>query len=92
MKLKILAVYLIIISLVGIIMTVKDKSAAGKGKWRVPEKTLMLTGLLGAALPMFITMKLIRHKTKHLKFMLGLPLEIVLHMGIIVLYFYLKLR
>lgn len=92
MKFKIFVVYLIIISLAGIIMTVKDKSAAGKGKWRIPEKTLMLTGLFGAALPMLITMKLIRHKTKHLKFMLGLPLEIVLHIGLTVLYFYFKLR
>lgn len=82
MKLKIIIAYLIIISLIGIIMTITDKASARKGGQRVPERTLMLTGLLGAALPMFITMKLIRHKTKHLKFMLGLPLEAVLHIVI----------
>lgn len=75
--------YFIIISLVGIILTVKDKKAAIAGKWRVPEKTLMTVGLLGAAVPIYITMKMIHHKTKHSKFMLGLPLEAVLHIALI---------
>lgn len=79
---KYVIAYLIIISAIGIFMTVKDKIAAKSGKWRVPENTLMLIGLLGAALPMFITMLIIRHKTKHLKFMLGLPIETVLHIAI----------
>lgn len=79
---KYVIAYFIIISAIGIFMTVKDKIAAQNGKWRVPESTLMLIGLLGAALPMFITMRIIRHKTKHLKFMLGLPVEIVLHIAI----------
>lgn len=79
---KYLIAYLIIISVVGIFMTVKDKISARKHGQRISEKALMLTGLLGAALPMFITMQIIRHKTKHLKFMLGLPLEIILHIAI----------
>jgi uncharacterized membrane protein YsdA (DUF1294 family) len=41
-------------------------------------------GLVGGALPMYITMKLIRHKTKHKKFMLGLPAEIILHVALCV--------
>ena len=40
-------------------------------------------GLLGAAGPMYLTMKKIRHKTKHKKFMLGLPAEVILHILII---------
>ena len=64
-----------VISLVGIILTVYDKRIAGSGKRRIPEATLMG--------PMYLTMKKIRHKTKHKKFMLGLPAEVLLHILII---------
>lgn len=78
--------YLIIISLIGIFLTVKDKKAAIAGKRRVPENTLMIVGILGAAIPMFITMNIIHHKTKHVKFMIGLPAEAVLHILIVLAY------
>ena len=76
-------IYFIIIYAVGIILTLKDKNAAVRGKWRVQEKTLLIVGLLGAALPVYITMKLVHHKTKHPKFMLGLPAEALLHVILI---------
>ncbi len=87
---KLVLIYLALIGVVAIFITVADKSAAKRGKWRVPEATLMLIGLFGGALPMFVTMKTIRHKTKHMKFMIGLPLEIALHAAIICLIVYLK--
>ncbi len=76
---KLIIVYLIVIAFVAVIVTAFDKLAAKKGAWRIPEATLMLIGLFGGALPMYVTMKTIRHKTKHKKFMIGLPFEIVLH-------------
>lgn len=79
---KLLLIYFFLIGAVAVIITVADKSAAKRGKWRVPEVTLMLIGLFGGALPMFVTMRTIRHKTKHMKFMIGLPLEIALHAAI----------
>lgn len=85
--LKFFLLYYSVISLISVVLTVADKSAARKGAWRISELTLMLTGLIGGALPMYITMKVIRHKTKHLKFMLGLPLEILLHVAIAVFLF-----
>ena len=77
-------IYYFIISIIGIILTIADKKKAQKGKWRIPEATLMICGLLGAALPMYLTMKKIRHKTKHNKFMIGLPAEMVIHVVIII--------
>ena len=72
--------YLAAISLVSVTVTVYDKIAAKKRpRHRTPEKTLMLLGLFGGATAMYITMLLIRHKTQHKKFMVGLPLFIVLH-------------
>lgn len=75
---------------VAVIITVADKSAAKRNKWRVPEATLMLIGLFGGALPMYVTMKTIRHKTKHKKFMIGLPLEIALHAAVFCLILFAK--
>ena len=76
---KLLIIYLAVISLVAIVMTIADKAKAKRDAWRIPEATLMLVSLFGGALPMYVTMKTIRHKTKHKKFMIGLPLEIALH-------------
>ena len=87
--LKAFLLFYLVIALVSVVLTVHDKSAARKGAWRVPEATLMGIGFIGGALPMLITMKLIRHKTRHIKFMVGLPLEIILHVAIIVVAVYL---
>ena len=86
---KLILIYVVMIGVVAVALTVGDKSAAKRGQWRVPEATFMMIGLFGGALPMFITMKTIRHKTKHMKFMIGLPLEIALHAAIICLAIYL---
>ena len=72
-------IWFILISAVSIIMTVYDKWAAKHKKRRVPERTLLSLGIVGGAAAMYLTMKMIRHKTKKKKFMVGLPLEILLH-------------
>lgn len=83
MLVKLLIIYFAVISVVAVIITAADKFAAKKDMWRIPEATLMTVGLFGGALAMFVTMKTIRHKTKHKKFMIGLPLEIALHAAIV---------
>ena len=54
-----------------------------KRQWMKIAAVVAAAGLLGAAGPMYLTMKKIRHKTKHKKFMLGLPAEVLLHLLII---------
>ena len=61
-------------SLLAVCLTVYDKYAAKRKKARIPEKILFLTALFGGSLAMYITMLVIRHKTKHKRFMIGLPL------------------
>ena len=78
MSLKIFLVYLAVISFVAVVMTVWDKHCARRGKWRVPERSLITVSLLGGSVMMLLTMKLVRHKTKHPKFMVGIPVIIVL--------------
>lgn len=70
---KILLLYLAGISLIAVAATVLDKSRARRHKWRVPEATLLGIAALGGSAAMWITMKAIRHKTRHRKFMWGIP-------------------
>ena len=75
-----LLIYLALISLISVILTVSDKRRARKQKYRIRESVLLLFSALGGSLAMFITMLLIRHKTNHMKFMLGIPLIIVIQL------------
>ena len=68
--------YIAIISLISIIVCIYDKGISKKNRveLRIPEATLLLLSALGGSVAMFVTMLLVRHKTKHVKFMLGIPL------------------
>ncbi len=70
--------YFILINIISAIVTIYDKRAAVKHKWRVRESTLLFLSLLGGSIGMYITMLLIRHKTRHIKFMLLIPLIFIL--------------
>ncbi len=84
--LKIILLYYICISLITAVVTFYDKKAAKKfPKRRVREATLFLLALLGGALAEFLVMKKIRHKTKHKRFMIGLPVIIVIHIILFIL-------
>ena len=75
---NIMPAWLILIALISVIVTAADKVKAKRVSRRVPEATLMLLSVLGGSLAMLITMIIIRHKTKHPKFMVGIPVIIVL--------------
>ena len=72
-----LIAYFVIISIVAVIITCYDKHCAIRDKWRVKERTLIIVSALGGGIAMYVTMQLIRHKTKKLKFMLGIPLIVI---------------
>lgn len=80
---KYFLMYLAIISVIAVIMTVSDKSRAKKHKRRIAEKTLFGTAVLGGSAAMYLTMLLVRHKTKHKRFMIGLPLIMIVQMAAI---------
>lgn len=73
-----LSVYIAAISLFAFIITVFDKVRAMRGGWRVKEATLLFVSALGGSVAMLLTMLLIRHKIRKKKFMLGIPLIILL--------------
>ena len=84
----ILICWLALISLITAIVTAADKIKAKKGSFRVPEKTLIILALLGGAVAEYFTMRLIRHKTLHKRFMLGLPFIIILQLVLVTALFY----
>lgn len=74
--------YLILINAAAFLLMLIDKYKAKKNKWRIPEATLMGAAAIGGSLGAIAGMYTFRHKTKHLKFTMGLPailaLQIVL--------------
>lgn len=86
MEIKIIwafVIYVAILSIYAVIITIIDKKSAISGGLRISEKHLFTTALLGGSAAMLFTMKKIRHKTLHKRFMIGLPMIIVLHIAII---------
>lgn len=73
-----LVIYLCLINLLSLWMFGIDKYKAKKKKWRTPELSLIVSAAAGGALGAFIGMKLFRHKTKHMKFQVLVPLFLVL--------------
>ena len=84
----ILLCYFLLISVITAITTAVDKKKAVKGSFRIPEKNLFILALLGGSLAEYLTMKLIRHKTLHKRFMLGLPFIIIVQIILLLLVFY----
>ena len=80
---NILIFYFFIINLIGYFLMYLDKEKAKKNKWRIKESTFFIIAILGGSVGAFLGMKVFRHKTKHLKFSIGLPLIIIVQVFII---------
>ena len=78
-------IYIIVINLIGILIIYIDKRRAMYGRWRIPEKTLIIIALLGGSIGCMVGMKLFRHKTQKIKFVLGYP-TILIAEAIIIIY------
>ncbi len=81
--------YLIVISIASIIVCIYDKKVSKKNRveLRIPERVLLIMSAMGGSAAMLLTMLAIRHKTKHLKFMLGIPVIIILQAAVVILLF-----
>lgn len=77
-------VYILVINLIAFLLTYYDKKASKIGLRRVKENTLMLVALLGGSAAMYITMKMIHHKTRVSLFMVGLPFIFVVEMILVI--------
>lgn len=82
-------IYLIVINLIGLFIMYLDKKKAMYGRWRIPEKSLIIIALLGGSIGCMVGMKLFRHKTQKIKFVLGYP-TILIAEAILIIYFLVK--
>lgn len=58
-----------------------DKGLAKAHKWRISEVTLLLLALPGSAPGAYAAMRLFHHKTRHVKFALGVPIIFILELA-----------
>lgn len=73
-----LLLYLVIINAAGFVLMLADKHKAKKNLWRIPEATLMTVAVLGGSVGSLLGMYTVRHKTRHPKFTVGIPLLLAL--------------
>ena len=59
-----------------------DKLKAKKGKWRIPESTLLLLAIIGGSIGAWLGIKVWHHKTLHKKFKYGIPLIVIIQIAI----------
>ena len=81
---ELILLYLLIINAVGFLLMLVDKLKAKKNLWRIPESTLMTIAALGCSIGSLIGMYTVRHKTKHLKFTLGIPLILAVQIAAVI--------
>ncbi len=75
--------YILALSLLTFILYGTDKWRAAHGRWRISEKALLLSSLLGGAVGGFLAMQLFRHKTKHWYFTAVNLFAIFLHLALL---------
>ena len=81
---QILLVYLLLVNAAGFLLMLADKYKAKRNLWRIPEATLMGVAAIGGSIGAIAGMNLFRHKTKHPKFYIGLP--VILALQIVLIY------
>ena len=77
-----ICLYLIVMNVLTFIVYGIDKQKAKRGNWRISEKTLMMLAVFGGSIGAWIGMQVFRHKTKHLLFVIGVPLIFFVELGI----------
>ena len=81
---KYFLLYLLLINAAAFLLMLVDKIKARKNRWRIPERTLMLCAALGGSVGALLGMYTFRHKTRHLKFTLGVPAILVAQIALAV--------
>ena len=87
MTVLLLVAYVAIINTLAFIVYGIDKLKAKKGKWRIPESTLLLLAIIGGSIGAWLGIKVWHHKTLHKKFKYGIPLIVITHIAITVYIF-----
>lgn len=79
--------YLLIVNVIGFVLMLVDKKRAQNNQWRIKEATLFLSAAIGGSIGSMLGMKVFRHKTKHLSFLIGMPAIFIIQVGLVIGYF-----
>ena len=78
-------IYLLLINATGFLLMLSDKRKAIKKRWRIPERMLIGVSVLGGSIGTLMGMHLFRHKTRHLKFSVGIPVILAFQIVLMIL-------
>lgn len=81
-------IYVIIMSIISFCQMGMDKNRARKQRWRITERTLFLTAGIGGSFGSLLGMYVFHHKTKHMRFVLGIPALMLIHILLLYLVFF----
>ena len=82
----IILMYLLIVNLIGFVLMFVDKKRAQNKQWRIKEATLFLSAAIGGSIGAMLGMKVFRHKTKHLSFLIGMPAIFIVQVALVIGY------
>lgn len=83
-SIKNIIIYFVVVNFLSILMFFIDKKKAEKNLWRISEKALILVSILGGSVGALIGMYTFKHKTKKLKFTVGIPVILILQIVLII--------
>ena len=82
---RLILLYLLIVNAIAFILMLADKRMAQNNLWRIPEATLLMSAAIGGSIGSLAGMYTFRHKTRHLKFTLGVPAILIAQIVIVFL-------
>lgn len=80
-----IVIYIVAINLITFFTMWLDKRKAKKGKWRIPENTLLILVILGGGIGGIAGMYVFRHKTQKAKFVIGFPIILICEIVLVLL-------
>lgn len=83
MTINVFILYLSLINLITFMVFAIDKRKARLQKWRISEGTLLCLSIIGGSIGALAAMYTFRHKTRKIKFSLGVPVIILLQSALI---------
>ncbi len=88
MKFEIFIIFFVVWNIIVFSMYGIDKRKSKLNKWRISEKTLIISAIFMGGLGAYLGMKTFHHKTKHMKFKIGIPLSLVINIAVFCLCLY----
>ena len=89
---RVIAFYLATVNIIGFALFGIDKQRAVRHAWRIKESTLFITAIIGGSVGCIIGMQVFRHKTKHMKFIVGMPMILILQIAAVGIVMAMRMR